>query len=187
MPFDSIMGVGRSPQITKDFVINPYSFSQLDIAPNSIVKIDSAAGSTGEIGKPKNVVDSSFTTDDLAYSFSTTDTSGTNKSVFFIFDLGREFFIRDASFNLQVDITNMTLGSTNTSARKEISNDGLTWTSINADMIASIVGTYLYNATYQMRYFKARFLRIEHIYNVTSGYIKVNLFKFVANLDNLQY
>jgi len=105
MPFDSIMGVGRSPQVTKDYATNPYSIYGNMAGSMSVYRNDETY--ITKDGDPKNVTNEDFdSTSGYAYKFEIpTLLLGTTRNAFVVFDFGKEIWIKNISFKIKIVAT----------------------------------------------------------------------------------
>lgn len=178
MPFDPILGVGRSPQVTADVIVNSYAIQNIDIASSSKTDTSYSAGVSSS-GFITDIVNDNFdlSSGDAYRIVFNSLTTGTHTAKL-TFDLSKIVFVK------QIDIlSDYTTGTGITGGFTQLyietSLDGNTWTLLNDPV---------QNKSFY--YKKLRFLRFNIIFTVSSGtssnwYISVNKLKIF--LDNIQY
>jgi len=146
--WDSLNGVGKTPQVTADISLNPYSLNYDDV----LGLITPTVTITGGIqaGSIVNVLNPNFDYVSLTpFRFS----ANSNQSAVITFDLGRNLNLRGTLLYFQLDGGS---GTDNTNAVIEGTSDGLTFETF--ETITKGSGTQLYTKTYLDK--KYRYLRI---------------------------
>ncbi len=147
MVFDTVMGVGKTPQITQDISLNPYNAYFDDVA--GLIGLDLSLGANTTIqGNIFNFLNPNVSYWDIAATTVTNfvhAVAGTDTTIFTL-NLGKELIIRNIGLYIFCNGTNTTA--------LQISRDGRTWETLQT--FASGGGVYT-QATYTDKIFK--FLR----------------------------
>lgn len=174
--FDSVMGVGKTPQITADVTYNPYSVTFDDITPAIMGKSVIGANTT-ESGSLINVLNPNF--DFIANEPYAMSCTGTNTN-YITWDLGRSLFLRGVS--LYYDSAPGTI-NTGTHLIFQYSTDGINWISVE---------TTTNNTAAQVFYFRTytsiqcRYIRFECLLNTAGSATKMVLRQLKAWVDSNQ-
>lgn len=174
MPFDNILQVGRTPKVTDDVIINPYSINQQNIAPALILTRTTNLG-TNFTGSDYNIIDPDYPSDVIALGFLT----GVKKYI--TGDLGKIVYVKKISLGYK--ITNFGGTSTNKLVI-QISNDGTAWETLYDSNITADTDLI----TLEFNYRKFRFIKFGTD-TVAGGSVTtiINFYKLKIVLDELQY
>lgn len=166
MGFDPIMGVGRSPKITEDLILNPYSIGKGNIAPscavNSILNTSPAPTTTKN---NKDIVNPDYdSSTNSAYQIAQSVNAGQSSTNIVQFDLGRNIYIDNIEFKHSLAIT---LGATSTTIgmKVEVSENGTNWLAIWTRTGGQTTATI----TEQVNYKKFRFCRYWLFFDATGA------------------
>lgn len=179
MPFDAIMGVGRTPQMTKDYAVSPYSINP-DIANAGNISFYSSITLTNKTGRPENLIDNSF--DSSQISFQTAWTSAGDISQYFILDLGKEIFIKEIKVMMTYTYFDVTY---NNYLSIWVSNDNVNYT--------KLIEEYQYPEPIRLpselvySYTKARFIKILYTAYFNAGGGETKFYKLQVKPDYMQY
>lgn len=182
MPFDHILGVGRSPRVTEDLQINPYALINKSIGGNFTISknLDSAAS---EAGTAELIINDDFdSSTNFAYSLTHTHASiNTTKTSYITFDLGKAAYIEDVNSRQNISKSGTIFGSGST---MQYSLDGSTWVSFGDSLNVN-------NTKSVLKYSKLRFLRYKLTSNNNGGTAGTTftwqIFFLKVIVDNLQY
>lgn len=164
--WDPIMQVGKTPQITADANLNPYTIAQDDISQLAFPYLVSAGSSITFTGSVLNLTNQ-------FYDYSVTDTidlwdssgAGSSSDTIITFDLGKAINVRGVSLLIASD-RNST--DSNSTVYLEGSQDGITWIELDSRINPNTSGTKTF---YTMQASDSRFktLRIRVDWSAGSG------------------
>lgn len=171
MPFDSIMGVGRSPKITEDIQTNPFSLSANDIAQAALMSVTGTSSST--VGSVNNIIDPDYPSDVIAFE---------DLSLFTITaDLKKTIYTK----KLRIDYQITTAPGTAVHAFfLEISTDGVNYTRLLTTTITAVTEVI----PIEFNFKKFRFVRFG-VEQISGGVAseRTAIYKLKIILDELQY
>jgi len=178
MPFDSIMGVGRSPKITEDIQTNPFSFGTTLISQYADITKELIADDT-EVGSEKEIINPDFDSSiDYAYQLTQNFSAAGGAEVSnIVFDFRKVLYISKVEIRFR---NGATFAAVDT--RIDISLDGKTWTRILD------IGLQNTDATFNFVNLKFRFLRLQCRglpVGAGTAYLRVRYMKVF--LDSIQY
>lgn len=184
--FDTIMGVGRSPQITKDYISNNFSTLETDIAPMCRIVYGGAPSAAYTVtGTISNIIDESFDANNISIQYSVTTLGASTEYAANVIDLGREFFIKQVTFRVIID--DATASSQSARIYSGLTYDGSTNTGFT--LRTTETGTTGANNDLKLtaNYFKARFLWVD-MTNQCSGVtnLKFKLYKLRIVIEPMQ-
>lgn len=150
MPFDYVMGVGKTPQITQDVsTINPYSITQDEIAGYSVITRVLGAN-TIENGSPLNIINPYFDyVTNTAYSMGNAS-PGLNTTGTLNIDIGKELILR--SFQMYCTLSD-TVPPLNITVTVSSSRDGIRFIQLESVTPSNSSYTFTYTDVLA-RYFK---------------------------------
>lgn len=96
MPFDAILGVGRSPKVTEDLKFPQYSLVDTDIAPTASIEIQTEFGTvSGTLGDLNNIIEPEFDyVNNIPYEFTATQNAGSNSTRYIRLKFSKNIFIK---------------------------------------------------------------------------------------------
>lgn len=183
MPFDSIMGVGRTPKVTEDVITtNKYSLNAVNIA--SVMNISKSAATGAVItGVETNIINENYdssTNPAVSYVYTDADVPFTD---YIVFDLGKVMFIN--SINTKAYNQRTGAGSTTGGLNIEISTDGVNWELLSQTAWLTTPLTPQKDFFYK----RMRFIRYYFFVSASSAGITytLNIFNLKIISDSLQY
>lgn len=180
MPFDFIMGVGRSPQITKDVIVNPYSItSEIDIASAGKLSFISNYVNTTTTGDINLLVNEN--NDGNTSVFQVNNPIASTATAEIILDIEKSIYWKKALFSC--DVTQAAGTSAPYSIVLEImeSEDG---NNFQTKSSATYTTSSITKKEITAYYMKGRYLK----FKITSDYgFTANFYILKAFNDNLQY
>jgi len=187
MPFDSILGVGRSPQVTADLILSPYALINSDIS-NSAEVTEVLDTITAPAGDKKNIVNPDFdSTTFAAYQLVVNHTVNELRTNVLTFDFSKIIYMRNLLFTFAT--TRPGTSSFTITIACDYSTDGIRWLPLNQishKTPTSLIDDYVYG----LSFFQTRFIRFTITSNISVGTtpnsITVDIFSLKAIMDNLQ-
>lgn len=186
--YDAIMGVGRSPQITSDIVLNPYSLGKTDIS--EIASLNTEATNTDintKTGNIRDIINENFdSSSGNAYSMtSDVEAAGTNIGLSLILDFQKVIYVHSVEYKLTVAHSAAAGGGTHNPLGDNVqfSNDGVNWSNSGINNYAN--GSFS-NTIYQKKF---RFVKFSYSWRANSDATSITLsFNYIRILiDNIQY
>jgi len=185
MPFDPIMGVGRTPKITEDIQTNPFGVSVYNILEGAYISdVTTALAATVNEENLEYSVNEDVGPDAVALNVSFTGASGTGSLVNWNYDIRKVVYLDKVTAILK----GLQVGSftKNFSVTFSYSQDGVNYTTYQTDTFTT--GTDV-KRTLEYRKIKARFLKIQ-VNNgspVSGADWTLTFYKMSAYPDSLQY
>lgn len=173
MPFDYILGVGRTPKITEDITSQPYTIITSNIAKAATLSKTSQLSTY--TGTMNNIIDEDYPSNVESITYLV----GVTKII--TADLKRIMFMK----KIKIDYKITTFGGTSVNRLVfDISNDGISWTTI----INSNITANTDIATLETNFQKCRFIRFG-VDTVTGGTVttQISFYKLIVLPEELQY
>jgi len=176
MGFDAILGVGRSPQVTKDIIINPYTFIVTDISDSAKLTVTGAIPAT-ITGVVENINDPDYDNVNIAYHLQ--GIRSNPYDVYLIADLEREVYLKQVNINLGI-----TSALHDVTIKLSVSNDGVQY--IDVQSITPVAYATNTIVPLNARYIKGRFIKVSIETSGSGATDVIDFYKLKIILDNLQ-
>jgi len=153
MSFDPILGVGRTPQITKDVYTNPTGMINTEISSAAIPRL-TTSGDVETVGDIRNITNPDFdSTTFTAFTIKTNYTVSSQAIQNITWDLDKELFLKNAEFRALAII-----GSGTVTTRVQYSLDGASWTNFQDNDEPDGANEKILRV---QNYFRVRFIRVQ--------------------------
>lgn len=176
------MSVGKTPQITKDIIVNSYTLNQENILPNANISTVTTSGNT-PTGNTYDLINPNNDGSTVVFAIQLYRTYPASSSYEIIFDLKKSIFIS----NLSIIYAMPTIaGSTSLKTITVSYGDDLNNLQNNTDFNSVGNGT-VPKTTITKNYFRARFIKISFTGTSTENDLyHVNLYSINAITDFMQ-
>lgn len=190
MPFDYLMGVGRTRKITNDVYFNPNILSLDNLQNYSFFSKYKSFTISGifragtDYLKYEEMIDLNLP--DTNASFINSGGSGAGSSYMYIdFDSLKNVYYDSVCFNYSTTVTS-TLGGT-IQASILGSDDGTNYNTLSTETLAVNTTTSIPNHFLYAKNIKNRYFRIRFDYSANSGYLVLTVHKIKYYYSNMQY
>jgi len=182
--WDAVMQVGKTPLVTGNLTLPPYSSLGEEITGNALIDLISITGGIGVSGYLAdlinvNSIDSVLDARGVVHSYSMSLTPA-DTGVFRV-DLRRSLIMR----GLMITFTYYSAGAVNMTLLVDVSNDDVTYKNIYSIGFGGLGGTADYSET--LDNFEARYIRFRMIGNGTGGNGTIYFNKLRLFIDSTQY